>query len=578
MDLELPDSHRALQSSLRDFCEEKVKPFAREWDHHEKFPMEVVRELGQLGVMGMLVKEEYGGAGMDALAVAVAVEEIARYDGSLALTVASHNGLGTSHIRVFGNDEQKKKYLPKLATGEWLGAWGLTEPSSGSDAAGMKTTAVKRGDTWVLNGAKMFITQGTVGDVFVVLAVTDPEKKQKGITAFILEKGYKGFSQRAIHGKLGMRSSDTAELILENVEVPDSQRVGEVGQGFIDTLKILDRGRITIGALAVGLGRGALEESVRYSKERTAFGQPIGEFQALRWMMADMKTELEAARMLVHRAAWLLDNGKPYTKEASMAKLFASEAAMRACNKAVQIHGGYGYTREFPVERYLRDAKLCEIGEGTSEIQRGHRPRDLQVRLIGTGSLMADTLTKRILAGDIRAASRLMRRIDDGDPTATPELQALFPETGQGVDHRHHRHARGREVDAHRPADRAVPQGRARRSGCSPSIRPAPSPAAPSWAIASACSDHATDPGVFIRSLATRGHLGGLSRATGDVRPRARRHGSRRDPRRDGRRRAGRDRHRPDGRTPRSSWSSPAWATTSRRSRPASSRSPTCSW
>ncbi len=377
MDLELPESHRALQSSLRDFCEEKVKPFAREWDHHEKFPMEVVRELGQLGVMGMLVAEEYGGAGMDALAVAVAVEEIARYDGSLALTVASHNGLGTSHIRVFGNDEQKKKYLPKLATGEWLGAWGLTEPGSGSDAAGMKTTAVKRGDTWVLNGAKMFITQGTVGDVFVVLAVTDAEKKQKGITAFILDKSYKGFSQRPIHGKLGMRSSDTAELHFDNVEVPDSQRLGEVGRGFIDTLKILDRGRITIGALAVGLARGALEESVRYSKDRTAFGQPIGEFQALRWMMADMKTELEAARLLVHRAAWLLDNDKPYTREASMAKLFASEIAMRACNKAVQIHGGYGYTREFPVERYLRDAKLCEIGEGTSEIQRGIIAREI---------------------------------------------------------------------------------------------------------------------------------------------------------------------------------------------------------
>jgi alkylation response protein AidB-like acyl-CoA dehydrogenase len=377
MDLELPESHRALQASLRDFCEEKVKPFAREWDRHEKFPMEVVRELGQLGVMGMLVSEEYGGAGMDALAVAVAVEEVARYDGSLALTVASHNGLGTSHIRLFGNDAQKQRYLPKLATGEWLGAWGLTEPGSCSDAAGMKTTAVKRGDTWVLNGAKMFITQGTIGDTFVVLAVTDAAKKQKGITAFILEKGYKGFSQRSIHGKLGMRSSDTAELILENVEVPDSQRLGEVGMGFIDTLRILDRGRITIGALSVGLGRGALEESIRYSKERTAFGQPIGEFQGLRWMMADMKTELDAARMLVHRAAWLADQGKPFTREASMGKLFASEAAMRACSKAIQIHGGYGYTSEFPVERYLRDAKLCEIGEGTSEVQRSIIAREI---------------------------------------------------------------------------------------------------------------------------------------------------------------------------------------------------------
>jgi alkylation response protein AidB-like acyl-CoA dehydrogenase len=236
-----------------------VKPYARDWDKDEKFPLEVVRELGQLGVMGMLVTEEYGGAAMDSLAVAVAVEEIARYDGSLALTVASHNGLGTSHLRVFGTEAQRKKYLPKLATGEYLGAWGLTEPGSGSDASSMKTSAVRKGSNWVLNGTKMFITQGTVGDVFVVLALTSPQKRQKGITAFLLEKGMPGFSQRSIHGKLGMRSSDTAELILENVEVPDSYRVGEVDHGFIDTMKILDKGRITIGALAVGLGRGALE-------------------------------------------------------------------------------------------------------------------------------------------------------------------------------------------------------------------------------------------------------------------------------------------------------------------------------
>jgi len=377
MELELPESHQALRASIRDFCERKVKPFAREWDRDEHFPMEVVRELGQLGVLGILVGEEYGGAAMDCLAVAVTVEEIARYDGSLALTVASHNGLGTSHIRVFGNDAQKKKYLPRLASGEWLGAWGLTEAGSGSDAAGMRTTAVRRGDGWVLNGSKMFITQGTVGDVFVVLAVTDAAKKQKGISAFILEKGMPGFTQRSIHGKLGMRSSDTAELHFENVEVPDSARLGEVGRAFIDTLKILDRGRITIGALSIGLGRGAIEESIRYAKERTAFGHPIGDFQGLRWMFADMKTEIEAARLLVRRAALLADAGKPYTIEASMAKLFASEAATRACNKAVQIHGGYGYTREFPVERYLRDAKLCEIGEGTSEIQRNIIAREL---------------------------------------------------------------------------------------------------------------------------------------------------------------------------------------------------------
>ncbi|HLT28907.1 MAG TPA: acyl-CoA dehydrogenase family protein [Myxococcaceae bacterium] len=370
MDLTLPDSHRALQDSLRNFCLEKVRPHAATWDREERFPTEVVRELGELGVLGILVSEQYGGAGMDSLAVAVAVEEIARHDGSLALTVASHNGLGTSHLRVFGNTAQHERYLPKLATGEWLGAWGLTEPGSGSDAAGMKTTAVRDGDHWVLNGSKMFITQGTVGHVFVVLAVTDPALRQRGITAFVLEKDTPGFSQRAIHGKLGMRSSDTAELVLEDVRIPDSQRVGELNRGFIDTLRILDRGRITIGALAVGLGQGALDEAVRYSKDRTAFGRPIADFQALRWFMADIQTELNAARLLVYRAASLCDAGRPYSQEASMAKLFASEMATRACSKALQIHGGYGYTREFPVERMLRDAKLCEIGEGTSEVQR----------------------------------------------------------------------------------------------------------------------------------------------------------------------------------------------------------------
>jgi alkylation response protein AidB-like acyl-CoA dehydrogenase len=377
MDLTLPDSHRALQASLRAFCEEHVKPYARQWDHEEKFPAEVVKGLGELGALGILVGEEYGGAAMDSLAVAVAVEEVARHDGSLALTVASHNGLGTSHIRVFGNDAQRKRYLPKLATGEWLGGWGLTEPGSGSDAAAMKTTAVRRGDRWVLNGTKMFITQGTVGQVFVVLALTEPDRRQKGITAFIVERGTPGFGQRAIHGKLGMRSSDTGELILENVELPESQRLGELGMGFVNTLQILDRGRITIGALSTGLARGALEESAQYAKERRAFGKPIGDFEAIRWMLADIQTELQAARLLVHRAAVLADRGRPYGREASMAKLFASEVATRACNKAVQIHGGYGYTREFPVERYLRDAKLCEIGEGTSEVQRTVISREL---------------------------------------------------------------------------------------------------------------------------------------------------------------------------------------------------------
>jgi alkylation response protein AidB-like acyl-CoA dehydrogenase len=370
MNFELTEELKLLRATVAEFCEKHVKDKARDWDKREHFPLDIVKQLGDLGIMGIRIAPEFGGAGLGNLAVAVTVEEIAKYDGSLALTVASHNGLGTSHIRVFGNDAQKSRYLPKLATAQALGAWGLTEPSSGSDAAGMKTTAVRHGDTWRLNGSKMFITQGTVGDIFVVLAVTDVALKQKGITAFILEKGLKGFSQRPIHGKLGMRSSDTAELHFDNVEVADSQRLGAVNSGFIDTMKILDGGRVTIGALSVGLGQAAIREATRYAKDRQAFGKPIGQFQAISFMLADMQTEIDAARLLVYRSAALADAGQPYTREASMGKLYASEAATRACNKAVQIHGGYGYTHEFPVERYLRDAKLCEIGEGTSEIQR----------------------------------------------------------------------------------------------------------------------------------------------------------------------------------------------------------------
>ena len=370
VNFQLDDAHAQIRRMVRDFCQEEVAPSARAWDETGEFPHETVRKLGELGLMGVTVPEELGGAGLDMLALAVVVEELARYDGSLALTVASHNGLGSSQIRYFGTEEQKRRWIPPLARGEKLAAWGLTEPGSGSDAAGLLSTAVRRGEGWVLNGSKMFITQGTVGDTFVVLARTSPEKAQKGITAFVLEKGMKGFTQAAIHGKLGMRSSDTAELHMEDVEVPDANRVGAVDHGFLDTLSILDRGRITIGALAVGLGRGAIEEGRDYAKERKAFGRPIAEFQAIAFALADMATEVDAARLLVWRAAALCDAGQPFGREASMAKLFASEAAMRATSKAIQILGGYGYTREFPVERYFRDAKLCEIGEGTSEIQR----------------------------------------------------------------------------------------------------------------------------------------------------------------------------------------------------------------
>jgi alkylation response protein AidB-like acyl-CoA dehydrogenase len=370
MDFELPDELRDIQRTVRTFCEVEVKAQARGWDEAGVFPHAVVRQLGELGVLGVTVPEAYGGAGMGALALAVVVEEVARHDGSLALTVASHNGLGTGHILRFGTEAQRRRYLPALARGEKLAAWALTEASSGSDAAALATTAERRGDEWVLNGTKTFITQGSVGDVFVVLARTDPGRKQQGITAFILEKGLPGFTQRAIHGKLGMRSSDTAELFLEDVRLPDAQRLGEVGQGFTDVRRILDRGRISIGALAVGLARGALEEARAYAQTRRAFGRPVAEFQGIAFMLADMATELAAARLLAHRAAALCDAGAPFGKEASMAKLFASEAAMRAATKAVQIHGGNGYTRDYPVERYLRDAKLTEIGEGTSEVQR----------------------------------------------------------------------------------------------------------------------------------------------------------------------------------------------------------------
>jgi len=377
MDFELNESQRKLVEMVRDFCVREVKPHAMQWDREERFPREVVAQLGELGLLGMTVPEELGGAELDAVSIAAVVEEVARWDGSLALTVASHNGLGTSHILRFGSEELRKRYIPEIASGRKLAAWGLTEPGSGSDAAGMRSTAVRKGNGWVLNGAKMFITQGSVGDVFVVLALSEPDRRQKGVTAFLLEKGLKGFSQRPLHGKLGMRSSDTAELIMEDVFVEDWRRIGEVNAGFVDTLKILDKGRITIGALSVGLGRGALEESVEYARERKAFGKPIAEFQALRWMMADMSMELDAARLLVWRAAQLADEGKPYTMEAAMAKLFASEAACRAAASGVQIHGGYGFTKEFMVERIYRDVKLCTIGEGTSEVQRLVIARDL---------------------------------------------------------------------------------------------------------------------------------------------------------------------------------------------------------
>jgi alkylation response protein AidB-like acyl-CoA dehydrogenase len=371
MDFTLSEHHELLRKTVREFARTEVLPHARKWDEEERFPKEIVPRLAQLGLLGIRIPEEYEGSGMDTTSYAICVEEIARVDGSLALTVASHNGLGTGHILSFGNDAQKAKYLPKAARGEWLAAWALTEPGSGSDSAGLRTTARREGDKWVINGTKMFITQGSVGGFCVVLARTNPDvAKQKGITAFIVEHGTKGFSASKHLEKLGCRSSDTVELTLEDVVVGDEQRLGEIDHGFTDTMKILDRGRISIAAMALGLGYGALEMGLAYAKDRKQFNKPIADFQAVQWMLADMKTELDAAQLLTYRAAWLADQGRPFSKEASMAKLFASEAASRACNKSLQIHGGYGYTREFHVERHLRDAKICEIGEGTSEVQR----------------------------------------------------------------------------------------------------------------------------------------------------------------------------------------------------------------
>ena len=371
MDFSLSEHHELLRKTVRDFARVEVLPHAKQWDIEERFPMEIVPKLAELGLLGIRIPEEYGGSGMDVTSYAICVEELARVDGSLALTVASHNGLGTGHILGFGSEALKKKYLPKAASGEWLAAWALTEPGSGSDSAGLLTTARRDGDNWVINGTKMFITQGSVCGFCVVLARTNLDApKQRGITAFVVETGTKGYSASKHLEKYGCRSSDTVELTFEDVVVADAQRVGEVDQGFTDTMQILDRGRISIAAMALGLGYGALEMAVTYAKDRKQFNKPIADFQAIQWMLADSKTELDAAQLLTYRAAWLADQGRPYTKETSMAKLYASEAATRVCNRALQVHGGYGYTREFAVERHLRDAKLCEIGEGTSEVQR----------------------------------------------------------------------------------------------------------------------------------------------------------------------------------------------------------------
>jgi alkylation response protein AidB-like acyl-CoA dehydrogenase len=370
MDFELPETHRTIRSMAREFAQAEIAPHAARWDEHEEFPRALIPKLGKLGFLGIQIDPEYGGSGLDTLAYAVIVEEISRADGAMGLTVASHNGLGSSHIAQFGNEEQRRRYLPKLATGEWLGAWALTEPGSGSDAASLATRAEWKQNEWVLNGTKMFITQGSVAGVTVVLASSNRDAKHRGITAFAVETGAKGFTSLKLRGKFGVRASDTAELLLQDVRLPDSARVGIEGAGFTDAMSILDKGRISIGAMALGLGEAALEAGLTYAKERKQFGHPIADFQGIQWMLADSRTELDAARLLLWRAANLADRGEPFTLEASMAKLYASEAASRVCDRAMQIHGGYGYMKTFPIERYVRDVRLCRIGEGTSEVQR----------------------------------------------------------------------------------------------------------------------------------------------------------------------------------------------------------------
>lgn len=378
LSFELTDDQKMIRESIKEFVERNVAPTVMDRDTSKKFPHEIMNQLGELGMLGIYHDEQYGGGGFDVVSFCLVLEEIARWDASLALTVASHTSLGTGHIAVAGTHEQKLQYMPALTSGKHLAAWCLTEPGSGSDASGMKTTAIKKGDSYILNGSKIFITQGSVGDIYVVLAKTDPDKGTKGISAFIVERTWDGVKPGPGMHKLGMNSSDTTEVVFENVKVPAENLLGEEGQGFIDTMKVLDGGRVGIAALSVGIARGSLEESLKYSMERKQFGTAIGNFQYMEGKMVDMATEIEAARLLTLRAAWLKDNGKPYSTEASMAKLFASELSVRAALDAIQIHGGYGYTKEYHVERFLRDAKLMTIGEGTSEVQRLIIARELK--------------------------------------------------------------------------------------------------------------------------------------------------------------------------------------------------------
>jgi alkylation response protein AidB-like acyl-CoA dehydrogenase len=368
--ISLNENQEIIRTTIREFAENKIKPIVMEIDEKQEFPMKLIQELGELGFMGILVPEQYGGAGFGYVEYSIIVEELARIDPSVSLSVAAHNGLCTNHINLFANEELKKKYLPDLASARKIGAWGLTEPGSGTDAAALTTTAVRDGHEFILNGSKNFITHGGVGEIAVILAITDKEKAKKGISAFIVEKGTPGFSTGKKENKLGMRASETTQLHFENCRIPASNLIGNEGEGFVQAMQILEGGRISIAALSVGLAQGCLENSLAYSKERKQFNRPIFDFQGIQFKLSEMATELEAARLMTYKAATMKDDGKPINKEASIAKLYASEIATKATNEAVQIFGGYGFTKDYPVEKFYRDVKLLTIGEGTSEVHK----------------------------------------------------------------------------------------------------------------------------------------------------------------------------------------------------------------
>ena len=381
MDFELSPDQKLLRETVRDFAEREIRPHVLRYDESQEFPRDILRRAGELGLLGILFPEEYGGAGLGYMEYALIVEELSRVDGSVGISVAAHNGLAANHLYLFGSEEQKRKYLVPLAQGEKIGGWSLTEPTAGSDAGGTRTTARRDGDDWILDGSKTFTTHGSVGDVIVVFAVTDRSKGKKGISAFVLEKGQPGFRPGKKENKMGLRASDTAEVVMENCRVSGDQLVGRPGAGFLDAMTILDGGRISIAALALGMARGACDAALHYAHQRKQFGKRIAEFQAIQFMLADMATQIDAAALLVYRAAWLRDQGRPTTRESAMAKLFASEIGVAVADRALQIFGGYGYIKDFPVEKYYRDMKLCTIGEGTSEIQRIVIARELLKQL-----------------------------------------------------------------------------------------------------------------------------------------------------------------------------------------------------